>query len=324
MLEAAYHLGGSDREWLGRVTDALVPCLGRGRSLVAYGYDFSDPERPRFEPVIDHDMPAGWVEAALPAHLEMPHEQRLLLYRGGPCTTTRAVFGKLRERYVLSDRMRAAFGVQDFLVVTAANPNDVGCALLMPSPDRIDITAHEAESLAKVAAHIAAARRLRDSLAAEAATLAERGDAVLDPDGALQHAVGAAREEPAREALRRAVRAIDRARSDLRRSDPDQSMELWQGLVSGQWTLVDHFDSDGRRFVVAVKNAPETRPSSGLTELERCVLGYAALGHTYKLIAYELGVSVSTVSSAVSRICQRLGVAGRVELVSLLGNRLTE
>lgn len=127
VLEAAYHLGDPEPEWLGRVVDSLSSCLDRGSSLVAYGYDFSDPARPRVDPVIDHGMPPGWADAALPAHLAMPHEQRMVMYRSGPCTTTRAVFGKLRERYVVSDRMRAAFGVQDFLVITAANPNDTGC-----------------------------------------------------------------------------------------------------------------------------------------------------------------------------------------------------
>lgn len=315
-------MGDPDPEWLGRVVESLGPCLDRGASLVAYGYDFSDPARPRVDPVIDHGMPPGWTDAALPAHLEMPHEQRLIMYRSGPCTTTRAVFGKLRARYVVSERMRAAFGVQDFLVITAANPNDVGCSVLVPARDRIDISQQEARVWARVAAHIAVGRRLRASIANDVATLSDRGDAVLDPGGELKHAVGNAREAPARDALRRAVRAIDRARSELRNRDADEAMELWQGLVSGQWTLVDHFDSDGRRFVVAVRNPPETRASPGLSELERCVLGYVALGHTYKLVAYELGVSVSSVSAAVAGICKKLGVAGRVELASLLGRQL--
>lgn len=322
VLEAAYHLGDPEPEWLGRVVDSLEPCLDRGSALVAYGYDFSDPTAPRVDPVIDHGMPPGWKDAALSAHLAMPHEQRMIMYRSGPCTTTRAVFGKLRERYVVSERMRAAFGVQDFLVITAANPNDTGCSLLVPATDRIDITRREAKAWAQLAAHVAVARRLRASIANDVATLSDRGEAVLEPGGELKHAVGSAAEEPAREALRRAARAVDRARSELRRRDADEAMALWQGLVSGQWTLVDHFDSDGRRYVVAVRNVPETRGSPGLSELERCVLGYVALGHPYKLVAYELGVSVSTVSAAVAAICKKLGVAGRVELARLLGQRL--
>lgn len=322
VLEAAYRLGEPEPEWLRSVASALSPCLDRGSSLVAYGYDLSDPERPRIDPVIDHGMPPGWTDAALPAHLEMPHEQRLIMYRSGPCTTTRTVFGKLRARYVVSERMRAAFGLQDFLVLTAANPNDQGCAVLVPASDRIEISEREVRAWSRVAAHIAAGRRLRAAIANDVAVLTERGDAVLAPDGELKHASGSARDTAARDALRRAVRAVDRARSELRSRDADEALELWQGLVSGQWTLVDHFDSDGRRFVVAVRNVPETRASRGLSDLERCVLGYVALGHSYKLVAYELGISVSTVSAAVSGICKKLGVAGRVELASLLGQKL--
>jgi hypothetical protein len=53
----------------------------------------------------------------------------------------------------------------------------------------------------------------------------------------------------------RAAKAIDRARSRAR-SNEDEALELWQGLVAGRWSLVEQFDSDGRRFLVARKNDP--------------------------------------------------------------------
>ena len=66
-------------------------------------------------------------------------------------------------------------------------------------------------------------------------------------------------------------------------------------VVAGRWSLVERFDSDDRRFLVAHKNDPSNRDPRGLTERERQVLGYAELGRLNKLIAYELGLSPSTV-----------------------------
>jgi DNA-binding NarL/FixJ family response regulator len=45
-------------------------------------------------------------------------------------------------------------------------------------------------------------------------------------------------------------------------------------------------------------------------------VGYVALGHSTKLIAYELGISDSTVRVFLSRAMLRLGVASRDALVA--------
>jgi len=40
------------------------------------------------------------------------------------------------------------------------------------------------------------------------------------------------------------------ARGALRKRDPEEALRLWQGLIRGRWTLIDWFDTDGRRFVL--------------------------------------------------------------------------
>ncbi len=62
-----------------------------------------------------------------------------------------------------------------------------------------------------------------------------------------------------------------------------------------------------------------TLPS--LTERERRVVYYAALGHTNKWIAFELDTTPSTVASHIRRAIQKLGLARRVELARLLCER---
>src|SRR6266481_4745371 len=56
------------------------------------------------------------------------------------------------------------------------------------------------------------------------------------------------------------ARAIDRARGRLRHDTPEETVALWKVLVGGRWSLVDHFERDGRRYVVACRDAPELAP----------------------------------------------------------------
>jgi len=47
--------------------------------------------------------------------------------------------------------------------------------------------------------------------------------------------------------------------------------------------MLDWFDSDGRRFFLAIPNPPDLRDPRGLTEQERQVATYVLLGETNKL-----------------------------------------
>jgi FixJ family two-component response regulator len=80
------------------------------------------------------------------------------------------------------------------------------------------------------------------------------------------------------------------------RSNENEPLDLWQGLVAGRWSLVEQFDSDGRRFMVARRNDPQVTDPRALNMRERQVLAYVAIGHPAKLIGYALGVSPSSVS----------------------------
>jgi hypothetical protein len=80
-------------------------------------------------------------------------------------------------------------------------------------------------------------------------------DAVLTPTGKLEHAESAAHAYA--DSLRHAAVSIDRARWKMRRRDPDGALEAWRSLVEGEWSLVEIFESDGRRFMVARRNAPD-------------------------------------------------------------------
>jgi DNA-binding NarL/FixJ family response regulator len=139
---------------------------------------------------------------------------------------------------------------------------------------------------------------------------------VLTPTGMVEHADGDATTRAARERLREAVSALDRARGGLRRRDPDGAVDLWRVLVASRWSLVETFESDGRRYLVARVNEPRSGEFAPLTPREHDVLGYARMGHHNKLIAYELGLAPSTVRVLLSRAAAKLGATSRADLVA--------
>ena len=142
----------------------------------------------------------------------------------------------------------------------------------------------------------------------------EAPEAILEPDGRIAHAEAPA--QSALETLRRAVLDVDRARGPLRRESPDEAMSLWTALVEGRWSLVDRFESDGRRYVVARKNDIRVRDPRGLTAHEHTIAERIGLGRSVQEIAYELGVVPSAVTNAASRIRAKLGLGSTAELVA--------
>ena len=142
--------------------------------------------------------------------------------------------------------------------------------------------------------------------------------AVLDPLGHIVHAEGEASDKDARHTLGLLTRNIDRARTASAGRDAE-ALAVWEGLVDGRWSLVEQFDSDGRRFMLAHKNPEGVVDPRGLTDLESRIARLAARGYSDKLVAYHLGIAEGTVSSQLTRAVRKLGLSGRAELVRLFG-----
>jgi len=166
----------------------------------------------------------------------------------------------------------------------------------------------------RVASHLGAGLRLVSALRAEPP------EAVLDPDGRVRHAEAPALAATAREQLRAAVRKVDSARTRASRSNADAALASWQGLVAGRWSLVDHFESDGRRFVVARRNDPAVPDPRGLSRSEAQIAQLLALGHSQKQIAYTLGMSPSSVSRRIQSGARKLRVRSRAELAAVFAS----
>jgi DNA-binding NarL/FixJ family response regulator len=96
-------------------------------------------------------------------------------------------------------------------------------------------------------------------------------------------------------------------------SDED-ARRAWSSLSSGGWSLLDHFDRDGRRYLVVVRSeAPSTRR---LSRREREVCDLAVRGESNKVIAGALGIALSTVAGHLGASMRKLRVSSRVELIA--------
>jgi DNA-binding NarL/FixJ family response regulator len=83
------------------------------------------------------------------------------------------------------------------------------------------------------------------------------------------------------------------------------------------WDVVSEFEVDGCRYaVLATNDAPPP-----FTPREQEVLTRACRGETNKVIAYELGISDSTVRVLMGRVCAKLGVRSRCEAIEASGLR---
>jgi DNA-binding CsgD family transcriptional regulator len=229
----------------------------------------------------------------------------------------------VRSAYPDAVRSVLEYGNKDGMIVTAIDPYGVGFYISLHLPEVTKLSEKERARWRMVGAHLAAGFRLRRGLDEHGAPTADRGvdeaEAILDPRSfSLAHAKGPALNADARERLRDAAVRLDRARGSLRKSDPEKSLEAWWALLHGRWSLVDWFDIDGRRFVLAHPNPPNVGDPRGLTQREAQVVAFAALGESQKLIRYRIGVSESLVSRALASAMHKLGVTTQAQLVEKL------
>ena len=138
--------------------------------------------------------------------------------------------------------------------------------------------ARTAAAWRKVLLHLGTALRMRQRLGAR--------EALLTPSGGLEDASEAAATPSARRALVEAVEGIERARSRSMRGEPERALALWRGLVNGRWSLVDHFERGGRRYIAAYENRPGLRDPRALGPFERACVHYATRGTSARDIAY--------------------------------------
>ena len=300
IIEAAYDVDQSDEVWLDGLTRAARPIVDRGLGATAYLYDARDPTNLR---ILSMSVPSEIDGGALTAFLGgVPPEYVASTWRKpfGLASSTEGFEGPLENA------LHAMFGARDVIAINGRDTSGFGVWLGSLVPARVEMTDDHASLLERIAPHLASACRLRRRVQ-------RQPEAVLDPQGNVVDATGDATLNDARAALSLAATRIEEARGPMRSGDTARAVGGWKGLVSARWTLVDKFERDGKRFLVAQQNAHEIDVANDLSPRERAVMAAAAAGHHDKLIAYELGVAHSTVRVLLFRAMRKLGAKTRAE-----------
>ncbi len=314
IVEALYALELDEVSWLAHIARAAASGMGvRHRGAYAITYDASDIHDCRFPAFAATEEVGAQLERVL--RVEFP-----AYYQRTPAIVDavlrRVSFAPSRElpvgtRLDEAHAMLAPLGVHQILGLNGVNVDGRGAHI------GLLLSAHasfaDVDLLARLSSHLAAASRLRRRL--RGGRPLDAADAVIETTGAIVHAARGAKLREAREALSAATRRLERLRGPVRRRDPEQAARQWKALVQGRWSLVDQFETDGRRYLLAQSNEAPAAAVAFLTDRERQVVALAALGHANKMIAYELGIAISTVGVLLGRAARKFGATKRAALI---------
>ncbi len=314
VVDAAYGAcGRSELEWLDELASATS---GLFDDLGVFAYTFGTVDR-RFtlgKPVGRDVNALTMATFAIANHLST---RRALAraYRAPHISITLSEYmgeGKL-ARNPVALTYGPLSGIADFLVVKAVQPTGDGVAIGVPLSRECLLAPSTKQSLGLMAAHVAAAWRLREAKGDRNDGLPPGTEAVIRPGRGVVHAEKAATQS--RALLSETAKRIDCARA---RSNDERTLEVWPALLEGRWSISEHFEHDSSRFFLARRNEPgATQSGHVLSKQERQVAALMALGHSHKLIGYELGISVSSVATIERRAMKKLGLSSRLALVAL-------
>ena len=310
-----YDLEQPRADWFRGTLRAASTAFERGAGVGMILYDVSG-DTPRLDEHDGVNIERRNVEMSLDMHRRPELAQTIRdSYRNVVCTTMpEQVLGKAVLHY--AEQRYAEVGMRDQVMINGGNPDGFGCVLYVFSKSRIELGAESRALLGRVASHLSTAYRLHRRL--HDAPRSEGGggvDAVLRVDGRIEHANDAVKTKPLLRDLRAAVGRREWAKSREGRNDTERSVSAWQPMVAARWSLVDTYETNGVRYVTARENSPVISGVASLSAREQQVTSLAALGHSNKLIAYELGLAHSTVRVLFARAAVKLGARTRSEVI---------
>jgi DNA-binding CsgD family transcriptional regulator len=314
VLEAIYQVEQSREQWLSGVLSAAFSTLNYGKGVGMVLYDASQNDL-RVDGINSLGPPCAWMKLGLKSH-RSAYGRRVIgdTYR----SVVSASSQKFDDEHLLGEGTQSAmtrFGIGEQWLINGVNPSGTGCALYLWTDTDFDLlTATELTLLERLAVHLASGYRLQRRLAGLNGEPAPEVEAVLKPGGGVEHADKTAQSKRARSELADAVQQREWARHRAHRDRQDSATATWKGLVGARWTLVDTIESDGKRYVLARENLPARGSARRLSVREQQVAALVGLGHSNKLIAYELGLAHSTVRVLLARAAAKLGVSSRDEL----------
>jgi DNA-binding NarL/FixJ family response regulator len=338
LLDAAYDVEADDARWLETVCERSRPLIeSAGAGVHAFFVDLTTTTPVLSAPLLrggdrawQKEWPAAWWKrfmlaldakalGALMSFAPVSHATDLYMAARLQVPT----LNELLQREKLFARNRPqldnGFAYPDSLNLVAVDAGGKGLALVANRREAAlaPPTQHQRTVLGSLCAHLASAARLRRRLRGDQSLL-DQADAVVDARGKLVH-LAPDDEAGAKRAVVEAAPQLDllRKASSKRRPDAAETLSLWRALYAGRYSVLDVFSRDGKRYVVARRNAPRSpEAAAGLTEKELAVLALFARGHARDQIAYELGLSPTTVLSRLASTKQKLATDTREELLA--------
>jgi DNA-binding CsgD family transcriptional regulator len=308
IIEACYRVEQPEEAWLQGCFEAARASLDHGLGYIGHTYDsdFAGMHKVRCMTVVG---PSGFDELAASFFSAVPPEI-VLEWRARPAGFSDEIPA---QKMAQEQARKLGIDLAEAFIANGTDSDGVGC-MLAGGVAATRMPAGRRALWARVAAHLTTGLRLQRLLAAGRAP---GPDAVIRPGGEVLHAEPAAAVRSARDVLAEACRTIEQARSRKGRAQSELSVSRWRTLVLSRWTLVDTFESDGKRFVLARENQPRTAAGQPLSARERQCLAFLALGHSNKQIAFELGIAASTVGVLLHRAASKLRTRTREDLIAV-------
>jgi len=314
-LEAAYTIETDDQTWLGDVMESARAVWGRRGPCHGAIYDASDGatfrvQTARFIDFSDAGIDCVMRGLSLFTPALVARTARSLLASG-----TRQV---APEMLPMLEEMGTTFGYPDSMSFNGLDPSGLGAFFALWARGLVEPTPAELAFYRRMAHHLGTAhrcrRRLRESQAHRSSIDATDGaEAILDARKRIIHAVGPAEDKDARRDLVATATVRDLSRGS--KMQPDEILRRWPPLTRARWTLVDRFERDGGRYIVARENQSQPQGLMSLSDRERQTVAYLAIGQSTKETAYALGISAATVRVLLARAASKLGVPSRAALL---------
>lgn len=330
LVEAAYNLELGPAEWLPNLLRAggSILDLGQGCAATLWAGTSRSGEPLVSQLHAENGPPDLAMRFARAVREVDPNVARATLVPGEPGVHTLAESkGRHPEAH---DALTKHVGCKDMLALWATDSEHHGVGIHIPSAAVIAPSRKDRERWHMLSVHIAAGHHLRRRLAqtprgTPVTQIPLDAVALLDPKHfSVAEAAGEAKNHRALDEIRRAAIGVDLARARLRNGETCEALRLWDRVLRGRSSIVDWFDADGRRFILALPNAPHIRDPRGLTEREYQVATHVGAGESSKLVAYRLGVSRSRVSELLHRAMRKLGVETTGQLVIKMRTLLVE
>ena len=312
ILDTAYRLDLPEQQWQESLADSLWNLYEELPGILVYEVTCSgsraEAHTRLYRGAIDR-----YAEATESVHKQMdPREYQGILAPGSHSSTVRR---RLEREGLTWEDIRSVpdagkrLGYRDLWAVCSVVSEGKGLVFSSPIYDDREFSDTELSEGSRIARHIAAACRARLSVS----NSIEESSAILAPDGRFCYRKEGSLESGLEDALSRAVVATSKARSG-RSARQGEAQALWDLLLSQGWSLIHHTDTDGKRFILAVR---DTERRFALSPRERAVIDMASEGVSNKVIAFDLGIALSTVATHLANGLAKLCLTSRRELIAL-------